>query len=219
MKWNVFAAAVCLSACALTSCGSKPASESSAEDYTINASLESVTEAPEAESAPEELIMEETVFETIPETTDAPETTETPETETLPEETEPLTEAEPVWTGRWECVSLTIDGKTYDGEYMGVPLYAMIALELSEDGSVKAMSPMAGSETDADWSEDGGHIIISAGDEKLDAEMKDEKLCMTEDDTVYIFGRVDSFTDFDYDSWFENYDYRKYTDTATDGGE
>lgn len=216
MKKNVFAAAACALACVLTSCSSDPASGSSAVEYPINASIESVTEAPVPESAPQELEISPDTTEAAPETTEAPSSAEAPETTEI--STESTTEAVIDWAGKWECVSLTIDGSTYDGEYMGVPLYAMLALELTSDGTAKAMSPMAGSETDVEWSPEEDHIVITDGKDELTASMQDDKLSMSDGETVYVFERVEGFNEFDYDEWFENYDYRDYIEASTGEG-
>ncbi len=219
MKKNVFAAAACALACVLTSCSSESASGSSALEYPINASIESVTEATEPEIAPSELEISPDTTEMLPEVTEAPETTAAAETTEV--STEPATEAETDWTGKWECVSITIDGKTYSGNYMGVPLYASLAMELSSGGTGTMLSPMAGSEIEIKWSADGSDTIsVGTEEEQLPAHMEDERLVMNspDDGIDYYFERTDSFTEFDYDEWFENYDYRDYTDASSGEG-
>ena len=102
---------------------------------------------------------------------------------------------------------------------MGVPLYAMLAMELDSDGTGRAMSPMAGSDTEVKWSADGSDTInIGTEDDQLPAHMEGELLVMSspDDGIDYRFERVDSFTEFDYDKWFEDYDYTKYTEAPTE---
>lgn len=212
MRKIICTALLCAMICPLASCGEKPASagSSAAVSEASQTASETETSPAETETSTEEPTQQAPAETAPPETTEAPSAEEP--AESAPSEAEE-TPSESGFTGKWECTALTIDGETYEGEYMGVPLYAILALELSSDGSAKAISPMAGSETDAEWTAEADEIVIGEGDEQLKASLSGDILHMTSEDdaTSYDFERVDEFTEFDYDQWFENYDYKKYS--------
>lgn len=113
------------------------------------------------------------------------------------------------FVGKWECYCMEADGMAYD-EIMGIPLYAMLHIELNADktGIFASMDdPTADSEGEQiklTWEIDGSSITITAEgeEEKLIGTItKDGYLMLAsedESDAEHIFMKsVTEYTEFD----------------------
>ena len=196
------AAASLLIAATLTGCGSSSSSssESSApEATTVEATTEAETDAETSEGTSED---------------------EDEELKPVDLTLKDCTEAD--FTGKWECKKIVTSEETMEGEYFGIPIYAIMNVTFNEDktgvvGSSLAATPEEDKPEEFKWELSGNQATITAtdDDEPAYAGFDGDNLVFFDENkyAVYYFDKVDDFTPFDINEF-----YGSFSDETTEEG-
>lgn len=120
------------------------------------------------------------------------------------------------FSGYWECVRLSVNGKEYSDVYsdeMGfdLPVYAFYDLALANDGTGYICQPIdkIDHETAAKqaftWKKDNDSVTLCGSENSsMTLDYADGQLVFKPDEsTCFWFGKVSKFTDFDPDQWLK----------------
>ena len=110
--------------------------------------------------------------------------------------------------GKWETTKVTEGGKSYEGEYNGIPIAVVYQVEFKSGGkgTITAFSVSAEDDDhDFTWEADGKTIKLTAGegDEKDTMEMTldGDKLSGSFGGVSVEMKKVDKFTEFDFEEF------------------
>ena len=125
------------------------------------------------------------------------------------------------YLGNWECEKI-VDAQGETTDVFGVPLYAMMQLSIKDDGTGLLGSGVGTEEENAqpfNWTFEDGQIKLDSGEDDTTpatAFITDGKLAITDDGPYQIlyFTKVDEFTEFDWDSFYESMNIGTETENA-----
>lgn len=179
--------------------------EASSEDAAADTSSEETGDA-SADASADDASSEEAVTSTADDSMDL--------SAMFNEVTMPATDAadsaEADFVGKWECYCMGAEGAAYDS-IMGMPLYAMIHIEIKADGTGEVAS-LSGADASAPdvttltWKYDSNGITVDSDGETLKGVITSEGyLLFTSEDssdvTQLFLKKVDEYTEFDMESF------------------
>ena len=100
------------------------------------------------------------------------------------------------FVGKWQAKSMTTDGETIEGEYMGISIGAIFQVEFKDDETGRII--MYGEDdTNFDWKADGDKVDITVDDETITFEKEGDDIKAEQDDTSFTLEKVDEFSKLD----------------------
>ena len=100
------------------------------------------------------------------------------------------------FVGKWQAKSMTTDGKTIEGEYMGISIGAIFQVEFKDDETGRII--MYGEDdTNFDWKAYGYKVDISVDGETVTFEKDGDDIKAEKDDTSFTLKKVDEFSKLD----------------------
>lgn len=115
------------------------------------------------------------------------------------------------FTGKWECKKIVTSQDTMEGEYFGIPIYAIMNVTFNDDKTGVVSSSLAASPEEEKpqsftWEYTDKQVTITAvdDDEPAYAGFDGDNLVFFDENkyAVYYFDKVDEFTPFDINEFY-----------------
>ena len=104
------------------------------------------------------------------------------------------------FVGKWEAKSMTVDGETMEGEYMGIDIGAMFQVEFKDDdsGYIKIYGE---DNVDFDWKAEDDSVDVTVDGETVTFEKDGDYIKAEEGEgdekTSFTLKKVDEFSELD----------------------
>ena len=100
------------------------------------------------------------------------------------------------FVGKWQAKSMTTDGKTIEGEFMGISIGAIFQVEFKDDETGRII--IHGKEdTNFDWKADGDKVDVTVDGKTVTFEKEGDDIKAEKDDTSFTLKKVDEFSKLD----------------------